>query len=416
MAKPEIRLKGFEGEWKTIPFSDSFTFLKNNSLSRAELSLEGKVKNVHYGDVLIKFGELLDVSKEQLPFIKDDIIGLALAKERNLQNRDVVFADAAEDTTVGKCVEIQGMIDKDKVVSGLHTIPCRPLKDYVSGYLGYFLNSSKYHDQLLPHIQGTKVCGISKRSLESSIISYPEKGNEQKAIADYFKSLDSMIQATTKKIASLKQMKSASLISMFPQAGETTPCVRFKGFEGEWIFVDFGSLIKECLDRSTVENEDVLLSSAIEGMFLNSELFGHQRGKSNIGYRKLRKNMLVLSAQNLHLGNANVNLRFEHGLVSPAYKIYDIINCSPRFLSHWIKREEAKKFFLDATTAGASICRKNIVWQDLYKQQILIPKEYDEQEKISSFFSSLDKQISLQEQRFEKLKQIKSACLDKMFV
>lgn len=74
-----------------------------------------------------------------------------------------------------------------------------------------------------------------------------------------------------------------------------------------------------------------------------------------------------------------------------------------------------KFFFLNATTAGASLCRKNIVWDDLYKQIVLIPSK-NEQVKIGLFFSNLDKQISLQAQRLEKLKQIKAACLDKMFV
>ncbi len=74
-----------------------------------------------------------------------------------------------------------------------------------------------------------------------------------------------------------------------------------------------------------------------------------------------------------------------------------------------------KSFFLNATTAGASLCRKNIVWDDLYKQIVLIPSK-NEQVKIGLFFSNLDKQISLQTQRLEKLKQIKAACLDKMFV
>ena len=126
--------------------------------------------------------------------------------------------------------------------------------------------------------------------------------------------------------------------------------------------------------------------------------------------------MLILSAQNLHLGNANVNLRFEHGLVSPAYKIYDLYNVIPEFMYHWIKREATKKFFLDATTAGASLCRKNIVWTDLYKQKILLPESYAEQQAIANYFASLDHQITLQTQRLEKLKQMKAACLDKMFV
>lgn len=263
---------------------------------------------------------------------------------------------------------------------------------------------------------GSKMPRADWNLVSSTMFLLPQDKVEQELIGKYFTSLDAQISASTSRLASLKQVKAACLQAMFPQEGETVPKIRFKGFEGEWKNVKFGILLKECTDKSTSEDEDILLSSAINGVFLNSELFGHQRGRSNIGYRKVRRNMLILSAQNLHLGNANVNLRFEHGLVSPAYKIYDLYNVLPEFMYHWIKREETKKFFLDATTAGASLCRKNIVWTDLYKQNILLPKRDTEQQSIASFFTSLDRQIALHTQRLEKLKQIKAACLDKMFV
>lgn len=283
-------------------------------------------------------------------------------------------------------------------------------------YLFTLLQNDSFLKQVLDNCAGTSFPAINPSVLSRLSVRICTDKQEQQAIGKYFTSLDSQISASTSRLASLKQMKAASLQAMFPQEGETVPKIRFKGFEGEWKKVKFGTLLKECTDKSTSEDEDILLSSAINGVFLNSELFGHQRGRSNIGYRKIRRNMLILSAQNLHLGNANVNLRFEHGLVSPAYKIYDLYNVLPEFMYHWIKREETKKFFLDATTAGASLCRKNIVWADLYKQNILLPKSEAEQQAIASYFTSLDRQISLQSQRLEKLKQIKSACLDKMFV
>ena len=402
--------------WEKASFTRVFKFLKNNSLSRAELSDgNGNVKNIHYGDILIKFSECLYTDAgNNIPYIINDNIAYKLLKLSPLINGDIVFSDAAEDNTVGKCVEIITHNGTD-LVAGLHTIPCRPTIKFAEGYLGYYLNSTAFHNQLLQYIQGTKISSISKKSICQTIISYPSEIINQQKIVSYFQSLDSLIQTTSKKLASLKQIKAASLQSMFPQEGETVPKVRFKGFEGEWEKVPFGSFLKESYERSTVENEDILLSSAITGMYLNSELFGHQRGASNIGYKKIKKNMLILSAQNLHLGNANVNLRFEHGLISPAYKVYEIVNISPLFLQQWIKMDSTNFFFLNATTAGASLCRKNIVWDDLYKQIVLIPSK-NEQVKIGLFFSNLDKQISLQAQRLEKLKQIKAACLDKMFV
>ena len=282
-------------------------------------------------------------------------------------------------------------------------------------YILYLVVNSNKFMRIANISSGSKMPRSDWAIVSKAMITIPESTEEQQKIASYFQSLDSLIQTTSKELASLKQIKAASLQSMFPQEGETVPKVRFKGFEGEWEKIPFGSFLKESYERSTVENEDILLSSAITGVYLNSELFGHQRGASNIGYKKIKKNMLILSTQNLHLGNANVNLRFEHGLISPAYKVYEIVNISPLFLQQWIKMDSTKVFFLNATTAGASLCRKNIVWDDLYKQIVLIPSK-NEQVKIGLFFSNLDKQISLQTQRLEKLKQIKAACLDKMFV
>ena len=285
----------------------------------------------------------------------------------------------------------------------------------IEPYLLFLLVNSQAFMEVANISSGSKMPRADWKLVSNMEIVIPESRQDQQSISNFFKLVDSYMAGVSNKLASLKQIKSACLQAMFPQEGESVPKVRFKGFNEEWNKVEFGSLIDECLEKSKTENEDILLSSAINGLFLNSELFGHQRGKSNIGYRKIKKNMLILSAQNLHLGNANVNLRFEHGLVSPAYKIYYLRNVNPLFMHQWIKRDSTKTFFLNATTAGASLCRKNIVWEDLYKQTLLAPS-MEEQEHIGRFFINLDYQITLQTQRLEKLKQIKIACLDKMFV
>ncbi|MBP3783572.1 MAG: restriction endonuclease subunit S [Butyrivibrio sp.] len=197
---------------------------------------------------------------------------------------------------------------------------------------------------------------------------------------------------------------------------KNTPKLRFKEFEkaDPWEQRKLGDLINETRDKTTVEDEDTLLSCAIDGMFLNSELFSHFRGSSNIGYLKVKKNDLILSAQNLHLGNCNVNLRFEHGIISPAYKVYELIECDPLFIQAWVKQDKTKDFFLKASTEGASVCRKNIVWEELYKQELPVPK-IDEQIKIGAFFENIDNLITLHQRKYEKLKKVKNAYLDEMF-
>ena len=157
-----------------------------------------------------------------------------------------------------------------------------------------------------------------------------------------------------------------------------------------------------------------MLSCAIDGMYLNSELFSHFRGSSSIGYLKVKKNDLILSAQNLHLGNCNVNLRFEHGIISPAYKVYELVDCNPLFIQAWVKQDSTKDFFLKASTEGASVCRKNIVWEELYEQTVSVP-EIKEQEKIGYYFQSLDHLITLHQRKCDETKQLKKFMLQKMF-
>ena len=115
---------------------------------------------------------------------------------------------------------------------------------------------------------------------------------------------------------------------------------------------------------------------------------------------------MVLSTQNLHLGNANVNLRFAHGMVSPAYKTYEIKGCSVDLIAQWIKSEAAKRFFYNATTVGASVCRRNVEWETLYEQALYLPS-IAEQEKIAGLLTLLSNRISKQQQFVAALKKYK---------
>ena len=196
--KCHLLLKLLHNDWEQRKLGDILISLQNNTLSRADLSNEaGVAKNVHYGDVLIKFGEVLDVSKEKLPMISDESV-LSKYKSSFLQNGDAIVADTAEDFTVGKCSEIAGLNDV-VVLSGLHTIPYRPIEKFASGYLGYYLNSSAYHNQLIPLMQGIKVTSISKSAMQDTDIVYPKSVEEQGKIGNYFQSLDHLITLRQRK-------------------------------------------------------------------------------------------------------------------------------------------------------------------------------------------------------------------------
>ena len=211
---PEIRFKGFSDAWEQRKLGEVLTSLQNNTLSRADLSSEqGIAKNVHYGDILVKFGEVIDVKTESLPLIADEAV-IAKYKSSFLQNGDVIVADTAEDETVGKCTEIAGLGD-EIVISGLHTIPYRPVRKFASGYLGYYMNSVSFHNQLLPLMQGIKVTSISKTALQNTDIIYPKSATEQEAIGKYFCQLDNLITLHQRELEKLKNIKKACLEKMF---------------------------------------------------------------------------------------------------------------------------------------------------------------------------------------------------------
>lgn len=211
---PEIRFKGFTDLWEQRKLDEAFDFtVPNNTLSRAELNQEsGSVRNVHYGDVLIKYGSVLDAQNDELPFItgrnKDDFKGALL------QNGDIIIADTAEDETTGKVCEIVNIQDKD-VVAGLHTMVCRPKNKTAEGYFGYYMNSSSYHHQLLPLMQGIKVLSLSKTNVQKTTVKYPKDKAEQQKIADCLRCIDTLITLHQRKLEKLQNIKKSCLEKMF---------------------------------------------------------------------------------------------------------------------------------------------------------------------------------------------------------
>ena len=211
---PEIRFKGFTDPWEQRKFGEVFDCtVPNNTLSRAELSYdEGTVLNVHYGDVLIKYDSVLDVQKDDIPRIphrcREDFNGALL------QDGDVIIADTAEDETTGKACEI-GNLQGSAIVSGLHTMVCRPRNRMALGYLGYYLNSNAYHHQLLPLMQGIKVLSLSRSNIQKTSVSYPSAMKEQQLIASYFSQLDNLITLHQRELEKLQNIKKSMLEKMF---------------------------------------------------------------------------------------------------------------------------------------------------------------------------------------------------------
>ena len=197
------RLPGFSGEWREVKLGDVSTILRNNTLSRDQLNdNDGIVNNIHYGDVLIKYPSILDCQKEKLQYINNDIS----IHTDYIENGDIIMSDTAEDETVGRVCEVQNVGNK-KILAGLHTMLIRPHKElFAPYYLGYYLNSEAYHKQLIPLIQGIKVCSIGKFAVQNTVLSIPSL-KEQTAIASVLIKTDKEIELANEKLANLQSQK-----------------------------------------------------------------------------------------------------------------------------------------------------------------------------------------------------------------
>ena len=146
------------------------------------------------------------------------------------------MADTAEDETVGKAVQI-GEIPFP-LVGGLHTIVCRPLIPTATGYLGYYMNSKEYHDQLLPYITGIKVSSVSKTSIRKTELHVPSTVKEQAAIVKAIGSFDTHIANLTELIEKKKAIRDGALEDLV--SGRT----RLPGFDYKWEDSHIGQILK----------------------------------------------------------------------------------------------------------------------------------------------------------------------------
>ena len=399
---PEIRFAGFTDPWEQRKFGDCFEFLKSNTLSRAGLNGEnGTARNVHYGDILIKFGDCLDGERSDLPFITDDTV-LPKYAGSILREGDVIFADTAEDETAGKCVELR-KLPKEPTISGLHTIPARPRFPFGTGYLGHYLNSDAYHRQLLPLMQGIKVISVSKAALQDTQVRFPGL-SEQSAIGAALNEIDSLITLHQRKYDKLVVFKKSMLEKMFPKDGESVPEIRFAGFTDPWEQRKLGELFdyeqpQPYIVRGTEYDDSFPTPVLTAGQ---SFVLGYTNEKQGIKMASPEHPVIIFddfttsshfvdfpfkvkssAIKLLTLRDKNEDIHF-------AYQVLQNIAYTPvSHERHWIS-----KFATFAT---------------------LMPECKSEMQAIGHFMSNLDGLITLHQRKLELLQNIKKSLLDKMF-
>ena len=198
----------------TVSFADGFRLLQNNTFSRDDLSYDvGDVRNIHYGDVLIKYGTVTDIGALSVPCIKPDRDIEKFSSSSYLRNGDIVFADTAEDYTVGKATEIVGVTNQ-RVLSGLHTIPCRPHDRFAPMFLGHYFNSYHFRRQIYRMIQGIKVSSISKSEIAKTTILTPPY-DVQRKVASVLSEVDHLIEKGAETVIVLQKIRRGLLQQLF---------------------------------------------------------------------------------------------------------------------------------------------------------------------------------------------------------
>lgn len=199
-------------DWQELLLGDLFTFRTTNSFSREDLNYDGgTVKNIHYGDIHTRFRPIVDVDREQIPFINPGISLKKIPEANYLRPGDIVFADASEDyADVGKCVEI-GKTNGERILAGLHTLLARPLPDTLApGFGTYLMKSSAVRKQIMREAQGTKVLGISAPRLGKVKLLLPAL-DEQRKIADFLTAMDSGIELVANRISETRRSSEAAV-------------------------------------------------------------------------------------------------------------------------------------------------------------------------------------------------------------
>ncbi len=404
MSVPEIRFYGFEEKWGEKSLSQLF-------VERHEIST-------------------ITDNLPQLSFTISE--GVIYPDDRKSNKRDFLIKDIVNKkylvTYVGDIIYnpanvIYGAIHRNSLCNGVVSPIYKIFKtEQDSNFMECVVRNPSFISQLSMKTEGTvtKLKTLKPGSFLEMIVKIAPSIYEQQKIASYFQSLDSLIQTTLKKLASLKQIKAASLQSMFPQEGETIPKVRFKGFEGEWEpvklskigYMTAGGTPSTFVEKYWNGEINWLQSGVVQNRIIYSSSVERKitaEGLSNSAAHMIKKDSVLIAITGATCANIGY-LTFESAANQSVVSIEPNNNFYSKFLYCSLIFERSQILSFKGGSAQSGVTLANL------KEILLKCPSFDEQVFIGDYFFSLEKNIELQTQRLEKLKQIKAACLDKMFI
>lgn len=417
MNNPIIRFKKVDGsdfsDWKESSFQEIFEFRSSISLSRSQLNYTtGEIKNIHYGDILLKFPSIVHTDNKLIPYINQDCIP---NKYDLLEKGDVVFADTAEDYSLGKAIEIGST--PFRITSGLHTIACKAKLKFASGFLVYYLNSNFYHCQINKLATGTKVYSIIKSNIIKTKLRTPSSLEEQQKIASFFSTLDQKIELNERKLEALEKLKKgigrrllikdpesqlenshwkivrisevADLITGFPFNSSDFSKSGIRLIKGANI--KRGTLSFDQKTSSFWPSDAGLAKYALETGDLLVQMDGALVGES---FGRVTEDLLpALLVQRV------TRIRATEDIIEIIYQIF----CIGNFLK-----------FVQSVKTNTAI--PHISLQNIKDFEISIPEDVNELHKLANFFRLLDAKINLVKRKKELYTYLKSGFLQQMFI
>lgn len=391
-------------EWKQIPFGECFELHRNNTCARAFMGNAGSIQNIHYGDILVKYGAVVDLGKEEVPYLTED--GEKCAPKDYLKDGDIVIADTAEDEIAGKVVEVRGLGDR-KATAGLHTVMCRP-KDgemFEPGWLGYWMNSKGYHDQLISMMTGIKVLSLSRANFAKTYICVPKR-EEQRRIVSAFNDADRLIANLEKRIAKRKLIKQGMMQQLL------TGAVRLPGFTGEWKehrLTDVADFVTGTVSTDAIRKDEYV---GTENMKPNC--MGVDKNLADVPYASVREYRIgdvLLSNIRPYLKKCWLSTRnggcSNDVIVVRGYS--DMV--MPEFLYSVLSQDAFFKYVMNAVV-GTKMPRgdKKVIAQ----YGLRLPPKLAEQQAIAAVLTDMDSEITVLEKKVKKYRQLKSGMMSEL--
>ena len=254
----------------------------------------------------------------------------------------------------------------------------------------------------LRYNEASGVPSLSKDTIEKIKVRIPQL-DEQKKIAKLLSLLDERIATQNKIIEKYESLiKGLNNILLYGTGGKS---------------VCLGDILLERSERSRTNNQHEVLSSTVKGIFSQREYFSKDiASENNVGYKIIRLHDVVLSPQNLWMGNINYNDRFEIGIVSPSYKVFSIADgYDNQFVAAMLKTHRALYSYMMVSEQGASIVRRNLNMEAFSQLVFKIPS-LDKQREIGCAISLLKSQLKTANKLIRAYTSQKQYLLRQMFI